>query len=158
MMSQHLKRRVIQFGILLSYLIIIFIPKMPCNMIIIGFNEFESLSNLNTLKYENIFWIAGLILILIGQIFWAISIIISEFKRIRTFSTIGLIFLIGALIVIGAKNTIDYGNTWLITILTSLPFCGLTLYYLTKAKNDKTLPPANRPPSNVGGGPETGIH
>ena len=142
--NQHPKRKVIQLGILVSYLIIIFIPEMPCNMIIIGFKEFESLSYLNTLKYEDPIWIVGLILILIGQVIWSISIIMNEFKRIRTFSTIGLIFLIGALILIGTKNTIDYGNTWWITILTILPFCSLTLYYLTKTMNDKTLPPINK--------------
>lgn len=144
MMEQQGKRKLLLIFIFISYLVIVFTPQMPCNMIVIGFKEFDTLSNLNSLKFYDSSWIIGLILILCGQISLIYSIIISEYRLIRIFSLIGLMFLIVALFVVGIKNTFDYGNIWWVTILTSSSFWILTICYLYKTLKNKTLPPKSR--------------
>jgi membrane-bound ClpP family serine protease len=80
------------------------------------------------LKYDDVYWITGLILILIGQ-FLIIYSIMFEHRRL---SLIGLIFLIVSLFIIGIENSISFGNVWIITILSIIPFFGLTTYYLVR--------------------------
>jgi hypothetical protein len=91
-----MKQKIILILIFVSSLIITFTPDMACNMIIIGLKEFDTFSNLKSLKYDNVILLIGLIL---------------------------------ALIIIGTKNTVDYGNVWIITVLTILPFLGLSVYF-----------------------------
>lgn len=145
-MEKQLKSKLLLIFIFISYLVIVFTPRMPCNMIVIGFNEFDTLSNLNSVKYYDSFWIIGLVLILCGQISLIYSIIINEYRLIRIYSLIGLMFLIVALFVVGIKNTFDFGNIWWVTILTSSLFWSLTIYYLYKTLKNKTLPPTGRQP------------
>lgn len=114
---------------------------MPCNMIIIGYNEFKTVLNLDSLKYENEFWIVGLIFIISGQVSLIYSITLNNKKRISKFSLIGIIILMLALFVLGIGNSIYYGNEWIITLITSTPFLGLTTYYFYKSFKNENTPP-----------------
>lgn len=119
--------------IISTYLIITFAPDMPDNMIIIGVNEYLGISNINQLKYSSFSDNTSLVLIICGQIALLFSIVTRDKKQIASFSILGIILLILALILTGITNTTAYGNNWWLTILTSLPFCGLTFFYLYKS-------------------------
>lgn len=120
-----MKQKIILILIFVSSLIITFTPDMACNMIIIGLKEFDAFSNLKSWKYDNVILLIGLILMLLGQIL----LIYSIFRKIPNLIHFGLFSMILALIIIGVKNTVDYGNVWFITFLTILPFLGLTAYF-----------------------------
>ena len=119
--------------IISTYLIITFAPDMPCNMISIGVKEYSEISNMIQLKYSSFSDNTSLALIICGQIAMLFSIVTRDKRQIGLFSFSGIILLILALILIGITNTIAYGNNWWLTILTSLPFCGLTFFYLHKS-------------------------
>jgi hypothetical protein len=123
--------------IISTYLIITFAPDMPDNMIIIGVNEFLGISNISQLKYSSFSDNTSLVLIICGQIALLSSIVTRDKKQIGLFSILGIILLILALILTGIANTTAYGNNWWLTILTSLPFCGLTFFYLYNTNANK---------------------
>jgi hypothetical protein len=102
---------------------------MTCNMIIVGLKEYETISNLTSVIYENTFLFISLILILSGQI----SLIYTIVKKINwnklNIIHNGILSLILALIIIGGRNTYEYGNVCIITILTITPFLGFSDYF-----------------------------
>lgn len=126
-MNIQLKQRIILVLIFVLYLPIIFSPEMTGNMILIGFNEFETLSNLRDIGYEDPVWIFSLCLILIGQTSLIYAIILKDKNKIRKYSILGTTLLLISLVILGTKNTIDFGNVWLITILTTIPFIGMSI-------------------------------
>ena len=132
-----MKQKIILILIFVSSLIITFTPDMACNMIIIGLKEFDAFTNLKSLKYENVILLIGLILMILGQISLIYSIVRTTFEKTLSLIHFGLLSMILALIIIGAKNTLDYGNVWIITVLTILPFFGLSAYFYFK--NGKLL-------------------
>jgi hypothetical protein len=124
-----MKQKIILILIFVSSLIITFTPDMACNMIIIGLKEFDTFSNLKSLKYDNVILLIGLILMLFGQVSLIYSIIRKTYGKTPNLIHFGLLCMILALIIIGTKNTVDYGNVWIITVLTILPFLGLSVYF-----------------------------
>lgn len=122
----------IRFLILVSYLIITFIHQLPRSTVIIGLHEFVLFFDINYLLNSDSIYFIGLMLLLYGQIFLIYSLIIKDTKKIKVFALIGLSFLIIALFVFWIKYTNDFGNDWMITLLTSLPFWGFVTYYIYK--------------------------
>jgi uncharacterized membrane protein HdeD (DUF308 family) len=111
-------------------LIITFTPQIPGNAIIVGHKLFEFITNLDLLKYENVSRKIGMFLIVAGQILIIYSIIIKDQQKIFKFSLMGIITLAVALLIIGINNVNSYGNVFLVTAITILPFLCLTLFYL----------------------------
>jgi len=99
-------------------------------MIIIGLKELITITS-DSYKYSNTFWKIAFILIVLGQLSLIIGLISKRNNLTRMATIVGILILLVSFVVIAISYSHLYGNTWSITILTSLPFfiiSGITLW------------------------------